>query len=381
MKKVAILTLNGYHNYGNRLQNYATQEALKSLGFNVETIIIDTKAIDGKNKKSRIVNRFHNLEEKTIKAIIHKINIKTWEYMHKEEIKKRKVNRNKVFRKFTSDNILETKIENKIISDEISNCYDYFITGSDQVWNPFYISDASIYFLTFAPYNKRIAFSPSFGISQIPCEFEDDYRKWLMEMGSLSVREEAGAKIIKDLTGRDAPVLVDPTLLLSTEKWLSISKEALNKPKEKFLLTYFLGDITPKYRNTIQIIAKKNKLTVISLSNIRECETYQTGPAEFIDYIHSASLLCTDSFHGVVFSILMETPFIIFDRKSGSLSMYSRIDTLLRTFKLESRKAINVLTNEQVLNIDYSHIPEIIEIERNKALSYLNKALHIKGKN
>lgn len=62
-------------------------------------------------------------------------------------------------------------------------------------------------------------------------------------MHRLSVREDAGAKIIKDLTGRDAPVLVDPTLLLTKEKWLFIAKEADNKPKKKYMLTYFLGGV------------------------------------------------------------------------------------------------------------------------------------------
>lgn len=158
-------------------------------------------------------------------------------------------------------------------------------------------------------------------------------------MDKLSVREEAGAKIIKDLTGRDAEVLVDPTMMLTREKWLSIAKEAPNKPKGKYLLTYFLGGVPSKYKRQIKNIAERNNLEIINLADIRDKETYITGPSEFIDYINSCSILCTDFFHGTVFSILMEKPFIVFERMGTSSSMFSRINTLLDKFDLNSRKA------------------------------------------
>lgn len=196
-------------------------------------------------------------------------------------------------------------------------------------------------------------------------------------MHKLSVREDDGAKIIKELTGKDAPVLVDPTLLLTREKWLSIAKEASNKPKGKYLLTYFLGGIPDNYKKQIKNIVKENKLEVINLGDIREKETYITGPSEFIDYINNCSILCTDSFHGAVFSILLEKPFIVFER-IGSTSMYSRIDTLLNKFKLNYRKAENMTWGEDVFNIDFSHIPSILSSERKKAIDYLNDALNVK---
>ena len=107
---------------------------------------------------------------------------------------------------------------------------------------------------------KRIAYAPSFGISKIPEEYIDRYKTWLSEMYKLSVREEAGAKIIKELTGRDAVVLVDPTLMLTKEKWLSISKRAKNKPEGKYLLNYFLGSVSKETKKKIKSIATKNKL-------------------------------------------------------------------------------------------------------------------------
>ena len=104
---------------------------------------------------------------------------------------------------------------------------------------------------------------------------------------------------------------------------------------------------------------------------------YQIDPGEFIGYINRASVFCTDSYHGAVFSILMEIPFIIFDRKSKSSPMHSRIDTLLTIFQMNSRKANNIINNEQIFQVDYSHIALILESERNKSLDYLKEALHV----
>jgi hypothetical protein len=258
------------------------------------------------------------------------------------------------------------------------NNYDFFITGSDQVWNPFYNGFSSIYFLEFAPKEKRIAYAPSFGIPKIPAVYKEKYKKWIMEIPYLSVREESGAKIIKELTGRDVPVLVDPTLMLTREKWLSIAKEDPYKPDKPYLLTYFLGEIPKGTRKRIKKIARDYNLEIVRLADTRDKKRYIAGPGEFIDYINSADLVCTDSFHGSVFSILMETPFIVFDRVGTS--MYSRIETLLNKFNLHSRQA-NYIKDDEIFNIDFSHIPPILDEERKKALNYLKEALNVKDNN
>jgi len=144
-------------------------------------------------------------------------------------------------------------------------------------------------------------------------------------------------------------------------------------------LTYFLGGIPPKYKKQIKKIAKVNNLEVINLADIRDKETYRTGPSEFIDYINSCSVFCTDSFHGAVFSILFEKPFIVYERMGSTLSMFSRIETLLKKFKLESRKAENIKSNEDVFNIDFSHVPAILEAERKKSYDFLKEALNVKN--
>ena len=360
MRKIAILTLNGYFNYGNRLQNFALQEVLKSMEFEVETIIISNKP---QNKSYSLKKRISDTFKKSPMEIYNRI---------KYKIKRQKKQflsryRTRTFKEFTLDYIKETdySISDKELPDNLSARYDYFVAGSDQVWNPSYNYGSSIYFLTFTEKHKRITYAPSFGVSEIKPEFIERYREWISDIDRISVREDVGAKIIKDLTGKEVPVLVDPTLLLSREKWLTIAKEASNKPKEKYLLTYFLGGLPAQYKEQLKNIAKENKLEVINMGDIKEKDTYRTGPREFIDYINSCSLMCTDSYHGLVFSILFEKPFIVFER-ANSMNMYSRINTLLDKFDFNSRKVENVLSEENVFTIDFKYVAPILEAERKK---------------
>lgn len=189
----------------------------------------------------------------------------------------------------------------------------------------------------------------------------------------LSVRENDGSRIIRELTGIDVPVHVDPTLLLTKEQWLAISKQASNKPKGTYVLTYFLGGIPENHRNQIKNMAKANSLEVINLGDIREKETYRTGPGEFIDYINDCALFCTDSFHGAVFSILLRKPFIVYERTD--YAMFSRLSTLLEKFNLQSRKIEKIDNIEDAFKIDFSHILTILEAERNKSVDYLRNCL------
>lgn len=378
MKKVAILTLNGYFNYGNRLQNYALQEVIKNQGFDVETVINETKIGRQTSTSVKYMNKINRLKEMNLRDVYKTLYKKVGNYLYNNKLKQQ---RTQIFKDFSISYITETdySISKDNIPNDFSSAYDFFVTGSDQVWNPNYRKGSSVDFLTFAPPEKRIAYAPSFGVSEIPEEYVESYKEWLSEMAHLSVREEAGAKIIKDLTNRDATVVVDPTMLLTKEKWLSISKIPSNKPMKRYLLTYFLGEISKERAKKLKTIAKKNDLEIINLAQIKDKLAYLSGPSEFIDYINSASVFCTDSFHGAVFSILLDTPFVVFDREGKSPSMNSRIHTLLKTFQLESRLDENIKTNDQIFNIDYSHTIPILEEERKRALSYLKNALDVKG--
>ncbi|TYP69131.1 polysaccharide pyruvyl transferase family protein [Paenibacillus methanolicus] len=372
MKKIGILTINDYNNYGNRLQNLAVQEVLRSLGCTAETVVNNTPYNFRNVEEKTLLRRLGALGKMAPKEVILKVN----RYIARKKFGKYTAERIAAFRGFTNSYITETefKISEGHVPSTLADQYDSFVTGSDQVWNPIYRQGSSIDFIAFAPSSKRVAYAPSFGVSEIPSEYNEMYKRWLSEMGRLSVREEAGATLIKKLTGKDAVVLVDPTLMLTREKWLRFSKEAANKPKGKYLLTYFLGKQSAETLSAIQAIAKEHELKIISLADTADLGTYVTGPSEFIDYIRSSTAFFTDSFHGAVFSILFEKSFTVF----GRAGMNSRMETLLSTFKLASRKWEDVSATGELFHIDYSHVPDILEAERNKALHYLREALSIK---
>lgn len=285
--------------------------------------------------------------------------------------------REEIFRAFSKTYLNETEKKYSINKDVsiLNDYYDKFIVGSDQVWNPQMSRGSSVYFLQFAEKSKRISYSASFGVSELEKEVEQDYKKWVNFIPHISVREEDGAKLIKKMTGQDVPVLADPTMLLTKEEWLFISKRASNRPDESYLLTYFLGGPTDETRENLDKIASEKNMKIINLGDITEKETYETGPSEFLDYINNASAFFTDSFHGVVFSLIFETPFIVFERNSTGPSMYSRIETLLKKFDMKNREAKGF--NEDIFSMDFSGTKEIFNQEYEKSINYLKNALRI----
>ncbi len=363
MKKVGIVTLNGYFNYGNRLQNYALQEVLKTFNMDVETLIVERK----KTNQSKVF-------AKVKKAIKYGILIFKGEDVL--SYKKTSKIRTQRFIDFTQRYIHETDyyISEQNLPYEKMDDFDFFVSGSDQVWNPEFNNLSSVYFLEFAPKNKRISYAASFGISELPENYIELYKSWLSNIPHLSVREKAGSEIVKSLTGRDAEVVLDPTLMLTKSQWLTVAEVPVSKPKNKFLLTYFLGDVSSQTMYKIKQIAKERNLEVVNLANIKDKKAFIAGPSEFLNYINSAEVFFTDSFHGAVFSILFEKPFVILQRQGSNASMHSRIDTLLSIFDLNDRKWENITTLNEIYDVDYSHVPFILEKEREKSTLFLKKA-------
>lgn len=387
MKKIGIITLHGYSNYGNKLQNYATQEVMKSLGTNPITIINNVSI--KQDRKTKYINKLKNLNLKTIVNFIYRRvkKLRRQIYLTSKEKRTKSLTNDRIvnFKKFTKNNINETDyiISEIDIPRNFHEKFDYLIVGSDQVWNPHYINNSSIYFLSFAPKRKRIAYSASFGISVLPAQCNKSYGDRLSQFEHISVREEAGADIVRSLTGRDVKVLIDPTLMLDKKDWLKIARKSKYKPSKPYLLTYFLGQVSEKIKNLINKLSTEYNLEIVILedisSDIKNELRYTTDPGEFIDYINSADLILTDSFHGTVFSILFERPFIAFNRDDGkkSINMSSRLETLLSKFELEGREWKNVKNSGNYLDVNFSQVPQTLEFERNKALDYLKNALEI----
>lgn len=374
MPKVGIVTIIDYDNYGNRLQNYAVQEVVASLGFEPETIV--NFPVNRKKREGNVLSRFLR---KPVDALKRRVVFSLAGCFQGAFQKKLRFMRFDAFKRFTDDNVIETSfaVYRDSVPVALDDMYDCFITGSDQVWNPVFRRGFFADFLTFAPDAKRVAYAASFGVSDIPREYVELYADGLKHIKHISVREDAGADIVRALTGRDCAVLIDPTLMLSAEKWLSIAKCSKTKPKGRYALLYFFGEAVQECENTVLQFAIKRGLDVVRMSDRRrDAARYTAGPDEFLDYVASAEVVFTDSFHGAVFSILFGRPFVIFDRKDKGPVMNARVDSLLSAFALESRRFDGMMDEERVFCANYSHVPAILEEKRRAAFDFLKKALN-----
>lgn len=277
-------------------------------------------------------------------------------------------------RKFSKKYVSEKKIKN---IEEVSNEYDYFIAGSDQIWNPHWIN-GYVEFLQFADKKKRISYSASFGVRDIPQEKRKDFSRYINGMEHISVREQAGAEIVQDLCGFDVPVLVDPTLLITKDEWSSIAEKPWWLEKAKYMMVFFLGGMSEQESMECKKIAESNDLKIINILDKDNLDYYTSSPEEFLYLIKNASIVLTDSFHATVFSIIMNTPFLNFSRKG--MEMNSRIDTLLNLFDMNERRVIDgEPIRLELFNVDFSNVEECLKIEREKSKKFLFEALHIKG--
>ena len=224
--KIGIVTIPDITNYGNRLQNYAVSHVLRTrFGCKAESLAsYPEKPFENgnyvlwlKNKIAKAACLFPEMAEKRFgNGITRWRNFCRWS------------KRNIPTRNF---------YECSALPEQLNEEYDLFFAGSDQIWNyRFRGMKYNDYFLKFAQDSKKAAICGSFGVSAISDEQKQAYTEELSSFAHISVREEAGARIVKELTGRDVPVLVDPVMLLNREEWLSVAK----KPRADVSKPYIL---------------------------------------------------------------------------------------------------------------------------------------------
>ena len=230
--------------------------------------------------------------------------------------------------------------------------------------------------MSFSTKDKNSSYAVSLGVERLEKQFEQIYKEGLKNFNYISVREDKGAEIVKKITKReDIEVLVDPTMLLTQEEWSKIEKKPSQLKDKKYILNYFLGEISKERKKEIEKIAKENDCQIINILDKKD-PFYVSGPSEFLYLERNAFLICTDSFHSCVFAILFNTPFIVFNREDKSVNMNSRIETLLSKFKLENRYYKGKI-DKDLLKADYIEAYKILEEERKKSLTFLKKALNI----
>lgn len=353
MKNVAIVTCIGKSNFGNRLQNYALQKVIEDLGYNVETL-----------ENISYLNNIENYEENYKEYLEYKVEKEKRDYSNRFRIA--------YFEEFDKN----VKFRDGMVTalDLKDTGYDYYVVGSDQVWNPHHSKLKDLDLLVGIDSNKRISYAASIGIDELPDTVKEKAKNEWLKFKAISVREDKGKEIIEELTGRnDVLVNLDPTMLLTSDEWSKLAKRPKQLKRDKYILNYFLGELSEQRKSEIERIAKENDCEIINILD-KNGEFYETGPSEFLYLEQNAFLICTDSFHSSVFSILFNRPFIVFNREDINKSMNSRIDTLINTFKLTNRNYEGKITEDN-LSHDYSEAFRILDMKRMEAIHYLKESL------
>lgn len=384
-KKVGIVSCYFKHNYGSMLQAYATQKILDDMNIENETINID-KNIDFSNgKKKYYMGQVFNFQ--FIKSKLGMIKLKLDKKINKNLGKNISI-RDKKYEEFRKNfRLTEPYKTYAELNEKAEKDYSSVIVGSDQLWLPVNVV-ADYYTLNWVPEDvNKISFSTSFGVSVIPEKYKEEYKKFLNRINYLSTREVAGQKIIKELTGRDAILVCDPTLLFNKNEWMSIQKE---EPiiKGKYIFCYFLGK-NIEHRKFAERLKEKTGYKIVSLNHADEYvkysdmfadeAPYDVGPAEFLNMIRNAEYVCTDSFHGTVFSLINNVKFFTFRRynSKSKVSTNSRIDSLLGIVNLKERliNGDEDVEKEIEKKIDFENVNIKLEEFRNTSKEFLKNAL------
>lgn len=390
-KKVGIVSCYFKYNYGSMLQAYATQKFLDDNNIPNETINISDLSDFKKGKKKYYMSQITNFG--FIKTKLGMIKLKIYQKTNKELGKNFKI-RNKEFKKFERVfNITRTFNTYNDIKEYSLKNYSDVVVGSDQLWLPVNVV-ADYYTLNWVPDEvNKISFATSFGVSKVPDKYKKQYSDFLKRINYISVREANAVGLVKELSDREAKLVCDPTLLLNKEQWMDIQKEE-RLVDEKYIFCYFLGS-NIEHRKFVERLKEKTGYKIVSLNHCDEYVKYSdkfadiipynVGPAEFVNYIRNAEYVCTDSFHGTVFSLINNTKFYTFERfsKNSKMSTNSRIHSLLKIVKMEDRlingtEDVNIIQNE----INFTEANKAIENLREESIKwFLNSIKYEKSIN
>lgn len=389
MKKVGIVSCYFKNNYGSMLQAYATKKILDNNNIPNETINIDNNIDFKKGKRKYYVSQLFNF--KFIKSKFGMIKLKLDKKIVKDLGKNISI-RDSKYKEFRKEfNLSISCPDYKSLSEMADAKYSDVIVGSDQLWLPVNVV-SNYYTLNWVPDNiNKISYATSFGISKIPDKYADEYKKFLSRINYLSVREESGKKIC-DEYGISSKVVCDPTILLTKEEW---EQEAVQERiiPDKYILCYFLGS-NIEHRKFAEKLKEKTGYKIVSLNHADEyvkysdtfadITPYDIGPREWINLIKNAEYVCTDSFHGTVFSLLFNKTFFDFRRysESNKMSTNSRIDSLLDLAGVDKNR---ILTgNEDVdtvikYKINYNKVNKNIDNLRQESKKWLLSSITYKA--
>lgn len=367
-KRIGTITWITYYNFGTYLQAYALQQVVTNLGF--DNFIISDKSIVNKMKRQqRSVYTY-------LKYVLYTIYKKAFQNNSYAEGSCRS---NVLYKQF-ADSFLTIDRTWKDAND-LNQRYDIFVCGSDQIWSPSAEIFNPFYYLAFTN-KKKIAYAPSVGSNNYPEEFKSKVKSLLESFSSISVREEKGADLLRSFVSKEIVVTLDPTLLLNSEQWKNIIQRS--RSTEPYILCYLLT-YNQIYIDYVYSYAKEKKMQLkIFITNEKYLpyadKPLYVGPKDFLEEIHGATYFFTDSFHGTIFSIQYRKRFVTFKRfkDTDGKNQNSRLNNLFAILRLEdyfiSEDCLSAIA--QLPEIEYNRVHAILNVEREKSIAFLSKALN-----
>ena len=372
-----------HENYGGMLQAYATVSMLEQNGFEYE-LIQYKKSITPVNAL-RMLPRLLNgvLLNDKYEALLKKLGKKR----HPEFAENDKV-RMECFRRFKQAHFtrLSPVFCGYSALCEGANRYQAVVTGSDQLWSPAGLP-TNFYNLMFVPQGiRKISYASSFGVKNIPWYQRKRTEAFLNRLDFISMRENRGAQIVEELTGRKVPAILDPVFMFDRTGWeklIPFEREL----EEPYILAYFLGK-NPEYRRAVKKAAERLGCKIVALRHMDQyvpededfgdIAPYDVGPDRFLNLLRGADYVCTDSFHGCCFSVIHGKSFVAFNRyREGSKhSKNSRIDTLCENLGLQGQryKSEEVLADQLQTAMDYTAVARNLSALKAETDKYLNEA-------
>jgi hypothetical protein len=387
MKKIGILTLQNSNNFGAMYQAYALQQYLKGLGHDV--FIINYEMTRDSHRLNFYVSHFFSLLLKLynrgfyIKKILGRSNSKPLN-------KNAKTKYAAIFSEFRDKYLKITKSEYDYI--KLSNSSpqaDVFICGSDQVWAADFLFTSPAYLLGFVRgKTKKVSYAPSFGKKTLEYYLKKTFKKHINDFDSISVRENSGKEIISALSGLTAQVVLDPTLLLSKSGYASLINYSYI-PDKPYLLVYVLNQEEDLMKWTIKMVnyvKEKTGYKVIYVTTNSgdevpsEWNTIYPTPNQFLGLIDKATLVMTNSFHGTVFSLIMEKNFISMARDKYLDKQNLRIKGLTKELGVENRflepySKTQIMSSFLETDIDYKKVNKALAPLRDKSYRFLENAI------
>ena len=365
---IALITIHWANNYGAALQTYAMSEALKPYG-NVS--VIDYRS--EKPAKGMQLLRLGTSPRDILRAGKDVFRL----CPRYRAIKK--------FQKFNNEFLNITPfIVNGAKWRNIADENDVFIAGSDQIWNPDVVSDKGIldgrFFLDFVKDKKKFSYASSMGTHRYTEKQLSEVKDYLDDFEKLSVRERDSASYLQANIFRDVRTVVDPTLLLNKEEW--VSHFGVLSEKKPYILVYALNKDS-LLKRVVEAVSAGLGLDVIALDqdpflNYKSAKHIKdAGPVDFLSYFYNAEFIITNSFHGLCFSIIMEKNFLV----TNPLGSANRIENLLSSLNLSERRVVDDSSNAEIdgslsSDINYVSVTPKVEQARKFSLAYIKEAIY-----